>query len=304
MKRSWIWILSGVAVAAIGWGCFEALCRPITVSAVTLEPCRVEQTVSCMGVMEAADVTPVVLPIDCMVSDVCIKVGDRVQEGDVLAIVDKEVTRQQVFGKEALMLLAALPAEITAPLEGTVVEVAASKGRLLEQATPCVVIAADKDMQVRVAIRETDLRALKCGMPVHITGDGFEKASYDGVLTKISSKARGDEGGTVVEGVVSLASGAFDPSLRLGLTAKATIVTSIVENGYVVPYNSIKTDQNGSYVYVFTDNRLQRKEIIEAARVPEGVLLPDASLAQMQIVTNADAVDEKHRRVVLQETRR
>lgn len=303
MKRSWLWVLLVVVVAAIGLGSVGAFRRPITVSAVTLEPCRVEQTVSCMGVIEAADTMPIILPIDCMVSDVCVKAGDRVQKGDVLITVDKEMSRQHVFGKESLMLLAALPTEITAPVEGTVVEVGALKGHLLEQGTPCMVVAADTDMQIRVAIREADLRALKCGMQVHITGDGFEKTSYDGVLTKISSKARGGEDGTVVEGVVSLAPGSFDPSLRLGLTAKATIVTSVIENGYVIPYDSIQTDSNGSYVYVFMDNRLQRKEIVEAARVPQGVLLPDASLAKMKVVRDAGAVDEEHRRVVLQETR-
>lgn len=301
MKKYWYWIPITALAVVVGLASFGAFRRPITVSAITLEPCRVEQTVSCMGVVEAANVTAITLPIDCILSEMRVKAGDRVQQGEVLAVVDKEATRQQIFDKESLMLLAALPEEITAPQEGTVVEVGVMGAGFLEQGAPCVVLAADEDTQIRIAIRETDLRMLKKGMTVHITGDGFEKASYEGRLSKISSKARGDEGGTVVEGLVTLSEGHFDPSLRLGLTARATIVTSVTENGYVVPYEAVKTDQDGSYVYVLIDNRAQRRDIVEAARVAQGVMLKDASLAQMQVVADAASVDESNPRVVIQE---
>lgn len=302
MKKYWYLLPLSAAFALVGLAFCGVFQKEVTVTAITLEPTRVEQTVSCMGVVETADVTAVTLPVDCIISEMYVKVGDRVQQGDVIALVDKEATRQQMFDKESLMVLAALSEEITAPREGTVVEVGAVPG-LVEQNSPCVVLSADEDTQIRIAVKETDLRTLKKGMTVHITGDGFDKTTYEGRLSKISSQARGDEKGAVVEGVVTLSEGVFDPSLRLGLTAKATIVTAVTENGYVVPYEAVGTDQNGTYVYVLEGNRVRRQSIIEAARVPQGILLQDASLAQMQIVVDVDSIEDDRARVTVREER-
>lgn len=299
MKKRWI-VLSVIgAVAVLAMVLFRDSCRPVTVSAVTLEPCRVEQTVSCMGVVEVSDAMVVALPMSCVIRQVNVKSGDRVREGDVLAVVDKEATRQMLFDNAALVALAALPEEITATCDATVVEVGAVANQSLEYGTPCAVLAADENMQVRIAIRERDLRIVKQGMSVRITGDGFEKAYYDGKLTEISSTARTDDGGTVVEGLVVLSAGAFDSSLRLGLTAKAAIVTSVTENGYVVPYEAVLSDEAGSFVYVFSDGQAQRQSISVAAQVEDGVLLEDAALAQMQIICDAESIADSGQKVTI-----
>ena len=147
MKKYWYLLPLSAAFALVGLAFCGVFQKEVTVTAITLEPTRVEQTVSCMGVVETADVTAVTLPVDCIISEMYVKVGDRVQQGDVIALVDKEATRQQMFDKESLMVLAALSEEITAPREGTIVEVGAVSG-LVEQNSPCVVLSADEDTQI------------------------------------------------------------------------------------------------------------------------------------------------------------
>lgn len=297
MKKRWIFasLCAVVLLAAI---LFRTSDRSVEVSAMTLEPGRVEQTVSCMGVVEVSDTTVVALPITCVIRQVNVKSGDRVQEGDVLALVDKEATGKSLFSTAELMTLAAIGDEITAPCDGTVIEVCTAQ-QPLEYGTPCVLLAADDDLQIRVAIRERELRSVKQGMTVRITGDGFEKPSYEGKLVKISSTAHTDDGGTVVEGLVALAEGAFDPSLRLGLTAKAAIVTSVTENGYIVPYEAVLTDESGSYVYVLEDGQAQRQGIVVAAQVAEGVLLKDDAIVNKQIICNAERVSNSGQKVTV-----
>lgn len=300
MKKRWV-ILSVIGLAVVFAVVLSRLSqRPITVSAITLEPRRVEQTVSCMGVVEVADATVVALPINCVVRQVNVKAGDRVQKGEVLAVVDKEATRQTLFDSVSLMSLAALPEKITAPRDGTVIEVGAAAHQILEYGVPCVVLAADEDVQIRIAIRERDLRTVKRGMTVRVTGDGFEKAFYEGTLTKISSTARTDDGGTVVEGLVDLSEGAFDPSLRLGLTAKAAIVTAVTENGYIVPYEAVQSDKDGSYVYVLNNGQARRQQIAVAAQVVEGVLLQDSSLEKEQVISDAQSITASGQKVIVQ----
>lgn len=301
MKKKWM-IVSVVGLAVVAAVVFSAFQRrPVTVSAITLQPRRVEQTVSCMGVVETADVTVVALPVECVIQQVHVKAGDRVKKGDPLATVDRDATRQTIYDSVSLMALAALPDTITAPCDGTVMEVGAKTQQVLEQGVPCALLAADEDVQIRVAIRERDLRSVRQGMRVRITGDGFEKAAYEGVLTGISSAARTDESGTIVEGVVTLLEGAVDTSLRLGLTARAAIVTSVTENGYVVPYEAVQSDKQGSYVYVWEDGVARRQAIDVAAQVAEGILLQDATLASSQVIRDAQPITANGQRIVLQE---
>lgn len=299
MKKRWI-ILSIVAFLLTGVVfAMGRVNQPISVSAVTLEPCRVEQKVSCKGMVEVAQTTMVALPMDCVIQQIHVKVGDRVKEDEVIATVDKDATRELVFNSARIAALAALPEQITAPCDGTVLEVSAVTQQVLEQGVPCVMMAADRDVQIRVAIREKDLRSVKQGMEVRITGEGFEKAFYEGKLHKISSTAETDESGTVVEGVVTLSKDIFDPSLRLGLTAKAMIITSVMEDGYVVPYEAVRSDAEGTYVYVLQNGQAQRTAITVAAQVAEGMLLRDASLAKEQVIRDAQHISASGQRVVL-----
>ena len=301
MKKRWI-LFAVASVLLFGIVGVCTIERPIEVATVTLEPRRVEQTISCMGVVETADVTAIQLPVNCRFSRVNVKAGDRVQKGDVLAVIDKEATRGLTSDGVALMTLAAMSEEIVADKDGTVVEVKATTHQVLEKATPCVVLSSDDALQIRIAIREKDLSQLEKGMAVRVTGDGFAKASYTGELAYISSAARQDESGTIVEGRVTLAEVDLDPSLRIGLTAKAAIVTAVNEHGYLVPYEAVLSDESGFYVYVVESGKAQKRSVTVAKQVAQGVLLGDDVLAGMEIVYDATLVKEDGQRVSSRES--
>ena len=262
-----------------------------TVSGITLHPQRVEQTVSCVGVVEAADGLPIVLPIGCHIDRVKVKVGQRVKKGTCIATVDRQATIDAIEDPSETLLLAALDEEIIAPEDGVVVAVSAKSGKKLDRGTPCAIIARESDIQVRIGIREKDLKQLKTGMAVHIKGEGFSKEDYSGKLAEISSAARSDtEGGTVVEGVVTLDSGQVDNSLRLGLTAKALVVTTVNEKGLIIPYGAIATDEQGDYVYVAEQGRVKVRRIGDSIRVGSGVLVGDEAWDGMLVITETDEV--------------
>lgn len=293
MKKRWIFVLLLVAVAAgvvvvAGWP------QPtVTVKTVTLTPQRVEQTVTCTGAVEAAESTGVFAPISCVLRDVTVAEGQRVKKGDVLATVDRDATRAMLSDPAQLMVLAAMPEELTAPEDGIVVAVKGTSGTVLEMGVPCAVLALQSDLQVRIAIREKDLRVLKAGMPVRVTGDGFQKDIYAGTLTEIASAARsGSSFGTVVEGVVTLKEGEIDPSLRLGLTAKVAIVTSVTDGGVVVPYEAVLTQEEQSYVYVLENGCARRRNVRVKSQLAQGVLLADGDLSDARVITQPGRIDQ------------
>lgn len=290
MKKRWFWITTAVVIA-IGVGMWMRLPdAPPVVKTTVLTPTRVEQTVSCNGVVEAADGVGVFAPIACRIREVRVTPGQRVCKGDVLAVVDKESTYATNGDRVTQMALAGMEEELKAPEDGIVAEVFAKTGETLALGKPCAVLVRPCDLQIRIAIREKDLRVLREGMQVRISGDGLEQSAYDGVLSEISCTASTSSSTTVVAGTVVPDAGVADASFRLGLSAKATVITSVTEDGYLVPYEAVLADEEGSYIYVLRDGLARKYRVEGAVQVPHGLLLADATLAKATIVLEPEKV--------------
>lgn len=292
MKKWWIWLVV-VAVAVGGVGLFLGWpTTSVTVDTVRLQLQRVEQTVTCSGTVESVESTGVVLPLACVLERVCVETGQQVEKGAVVAVVDKEATRLLLGSQPtALVALAALDEQLTAPATGIVVAVKGKAGETLEMGTPCVALAPRSSLQVRIAIREKDLPSLETGMRVRVTGDGFDRDSYSGTLSEISSTAGNTGTGAVVEGVVTLEAGQADASLRLGLTAKAAIVTAVSEEALVVPYEAVVSGSDGrDSVYVLEEGLARRREITAQAQLSEGLLLADDALEGATVILQPERI--------------
>ena len=290
VKKWWILLLILlVAALAVGWWMSRPQ-QPPTVQTTVLTPTQVEHTVSCNGVVEAADGVGVLAPVSCRIREVKVAVGQRVKKGDVLAVIDKAATLSDAADIATQVTLAAMEEELVAPADGIIIETSAEVGKTLKLGTPCAVLVRPDDLRVRIAIREKDLRTLREGMQVRISGDGLEKASYSGVLTEISCAASTNSAATVVAGVVTPDKGVADASFRLGLTAKATVITSVTENGYLVPYEAVLADGDGSYFYVLQDGVARMHRIDESTQVARGWLLTDEALRDATVILEPEKV--------------
>lgn len=290
MKKRWFW-LCGAITMAIGVGVWaKRPAPPTTVRTMALTPTRVEQTVSCNGVVEAADGIGVFLPVDCVIREVYVAVGQRVKKGDTLAVVDKEATHANADDVAAQIALAGMPEEVTAPEDGIVVEVSATAGKVVVRGTPCVLLVRPCDLQVRIAIREKDLRVLREGMCVRIGGDGLAQSTYGGTLTEISSTASSSGSSTIVEGVVTPDEGIVDASFRLGISTKATVVTSVIEEGYLIPYEAVLSDEKGSYLYLLSGGVARRHNVEGAIPVAQGLLLNNTASVGATIILEPEKV--------------
>lgn len=288
--KKWIWII-GILALAVGVGIWMNRTEtPPTVRTMVLTPTRVEQTISCNGVVEATDGVGVFAPISCRIREVCVEVGQRVKKGDVLAVVDKEATRSDGGDIATQLAVAALDENIVAPEDGIIVEVGAKAGQTLKLGTSCVLLVRPEDLRVRIAIREKDLRVLREGMTVHITGDGLEQRQYGGVLSDISCTASSSGSSAVVAGVVTPNAGETDTSFRIGLTAKATVVTAVTEKGFLVPYEAILADEQGSYFYIAEKGIAHMYRVTDAVQVASGVLLTDDELTDATVVLEPEKV--------------
>lgn len=293
MKKRWIVMGLAIAFAAVVLAVNMRRNDVVTVEGITLSPRQVEQTVSCMGVVDAADGTAVFAPMSCLIGRVSVKAGQRVNKGDVLATIDRDATRRSIIDPSEQVVLAGMKDAFVAPIDGIVVSVNALVGETLEAGTPCAIIAGDNDVRVRIGIRERDLKQLKKGMHVRVRGEGFQKDVYEGELTEISSAALTEENnGTIVEGVVKLRDGEVDPSMRLGLTAKASVITSVTEDGFVIPYEAVLSDEQGDYVYVCDNDTVCLRRVSPVYQAPDGVVLTESEWRGVTVILCPNEVTE------------
>ena len=125
VRKWWILILVLLLVAlGVGWWMSRPQ-QPPTVQTTVLKPTQVEHTISCNGVVEAADGVGVFAPVSCYIREVKVAVGQRVKKGDVLAVIDKTATLSDAADIAMQVALAAMEEELVAPADGIIIELSA-----------------------------------------------------------------------------------------------------------------------------------------------------------------------------------
>ena len=113
---------------------------------------------------------------------------------------------------------------------------------------------------------------------IQVSGTAFSKSTYPGTVTYISPSARqqyvGSVSETVVDATVTLDPSSLDDSLRMGLSAKASVVVNSQDDALIVPYDCILQDENNKeFVYVYQEGRALRRDIVTGEGFSDGCLV-------------------------------
>ena len=113
------------------------------------------------------------------------------------------------------------------------------------------------DLKVAVTIREYDVPNVSIGMKARITSDATD-GEISGTLTQISptaTAATGGQGSSSTSGTFSaeVSVDGASSGLLIGMSANVEIVQSTTDNVFVVPYDAVGTEDDGTkYVMVKT----------------------------------------------------
>lgn len=173
---------------------------------------------------------------------------------------------------------------VTAPLDGIVTAVgveagdAYSGGDMFE-------ISDCTDLQVSTTVSEYDIAKVKKGLKVVILTEATDDLELEGTITYVamttgSTLSSGSSGSSGAGGTTSMTSGSTSSStssgyevrielkennenIRVGMTAKCSIVLEEAPDVYAVPYDAVHTNSNGdSVIYVMDSSSNSRKEIV------------------------------------------
>ena len=140
-------------------------------------------------------------------------------------------------------------ATVKAQAEGTVANLAISQGDAVKavtattlqagaQSSPVLSIVSNNDINVIVAIGQSDIAKIEQGQEVLIDPDAYNNKDYQGKVSRVDSIGRDVSGVVVYNIYVDIID--KDSMLRSGMTVDADVTTAEKKNVLIVPNSSIK----------------------------------------------------------------
>jgi HlyD family secretion protein len=143
-------------------------------------------------------------------------------------------------------------ARIIAPFDGTVTEISARPGEMIQSGTQAVQLDDLDNLVVNVDVSEIDISKVEIGLPVMITFDALPYKEYSGFVSGVSSAGMDVDG--TVEFRVTVTIEDADASVKPGFTAVVSIITSQAEDALLVPNQALRNiNGNNSLVVMGED---------------------------------------------------
>jgi len=208
-------------------------------------------------------------------------------EGDNRQIAEMELANAQAR-HDSLRALHARR-ELRAPFAGIVLRaqksdspgtaVAIQPGQHVSQGTALFELASLERINASARIEESDLHQLHEGMPVEMTGDGFDGLLLHGKVLTIGAQAvAADMYGSGSNYQVIIAIDPLTPEqqqrVRLGMSARLAVVTYRTEKGMAIPTQALQHAEDGSIYVRYRENMRhppRKVGVVPGRAVPQGV---------------------------------
>lgn len=295
-------------------GLLTVLTIPDTVKASvpkvdTVFPKRIEYTpsVTCSGTIEYDSLHSITCNVPLVIKKYRVYEGGRIDEGQIIAEIDKEKTISAltgVYGTAGLdsgkvtQAVKDLPDFIEADRSGAVFSVA-NEGELINAGDSIAKIGDKGSLVMKAYVSERDISKVGAGQQVTVAATAADK-EYSGMVSSISSCARKIRSGANEETVVDVTIEIKNPTdeLKSGFSAQGSIKTGLTCELVTLPYSAICQDDRGEYVYVFSGGSAVRRDIKTGLELSDGtgitgvdtneevILSPGGIRADMPVMRN------------------
>ncbi len=265
MKKAIIWI---VILAGIGFVGYRGVNRykagqqkKVVVEEVKAVPIEVDtvkrgnivEKLSFTGDIKAQDQILVYPKVSGKLIENRVQEGDRVKKGEIIAIVDRDITGLKFE-----------PAEVTSPIDGIVGRVYLDKGSGVSppepspsMGTPIAMIVSMNMVKVKINIIERDLPRVKKGQKAEIRVDAYPDEVFLGRLTGLSPVV--DPMSRTAPAEISIRNP--DHRLKPGYFARVRLLVAEHKDVLVIPEDCILKSGTTNYVFVVNGGRVVRKDV-------------------------------------------
>ena len=157
---------------------------------------------------------------------------------------------------------------------GTVTDISCHTDDIVEKNSTVLKISDQQVLEVPVNINEAYIKEIEIDQKAVVTFNALPDENFEGKVTKIADEADQTSGLTGKETTVEITITLDDKeneNLRVGYTAACSIITSTDENVLVLPYEQIRTDDSGDYVFIVENNKAKKVRIETGKEYKEGI---------------------------------
>lgn len=177
-------------------------------------------------------------------------------------------------------------ATITAPIDGTIISIAANQGEVVTTDTYIVMADLNKS-KIEVQISEADLNKMAIGDRAEIVFDAVPKQTFTGKVTQINPDLTTTGSTTVITGVIALDQEPVNPAnnhlLPLGLNCTVTVINKEADDVLLVSTDALRSLDDETYgVFVLGNDNVLRFQTVEVgiknstkAEIKSGLSLGD-----------------------------
>lgn len=182
---------------------------------------------------------------------------------------------------------------IYAPMEGTVNTLNVTSGDKILAGEELAAILEDNGLQVSIPINESDINNVKIGQKVKITGNGLSK-TYSGTVKDIGKEAKAASAGKEATVEVIVVIDDYGDEVKIGFTAKCSIILSENEETLLLPYDVIRAEENGKeYVYTYSNGVASKKYISTGTEYSNGLEVKTGVTRRDYIIEAPDEVKDQ-----------
>ena len=258
-------IISGVAL----YFAMPAIVRLGVKKVDVIFPQRNEYTpsISCGGSVGFSQKCDIKKDIPLIIKEYHVTVGERVDQGQLIATVDKQAVldaMSQMYPSStgAFYSSVDIPLQINALISGEVCALAKSN-EIIAAGESIAQIGGRGALVMNVSVPYRNIDKVRTGQNAVISISSAD-GSFEGKVISKSETPRRQFIGNVEETVADVVVSIKNPSemLKSGMSGNVTIETGIKREAVTLPYSAIMQDDKSQYVYVIEDGRTVRRDIV------------------------------------------
>ena len=271
----------------------------------------VDNTVSVQGKIQYASEKSVSINCNAVINKIFVDDGDYVNKNDKLFSyyeIDEAVASISISDYSDLTQISSIINNDSSIVEdvkdnlelktmyaksdGIISGISVSEGDYAESTDKILKITDKSSFEIPVNINETVISDIQLNQQVKVAFPALENKTFTGTVSEIAAEAKQTTGltgkETTVETIISIDKDSDE--LRVGYTANCSIITSTEYNALIVPYECVRTDDGGEYVYVVSEQTAYKKYIETGKEYKDGVLAKSGVQNGDVLVKNCDSI--------------
>jgi len=169
---------------------------------------------------------------------------------------------------------------ITAPFSGVVSQRLVEPGDVLPMHTQLLSLLDTTRLKAEINLSELLLPLIDEGNAVEIKIDALGEQTFNGEITRIFPAIDKN----TRRGIIEIMLDPVPTGARAGQLCRVTIRTRSRER-LMIPYDAVRFDKQGSFVYLIEDNRVKHSEVTTGIQLGDQIEILDGLSAQQRIVS-------------------